>query len=45
MGGAIDIMNYAPFVAPGLSGPEYQFEEFQTMRAGKRLSDTCELRV
>jgi len=31
MAGAIDVMNYAPFVAPGLSGPEYQFEEFQTM--------------
>ena len=31
MDGAIDVMNYAPFVAPGLSGPEYQFEEFQTM--------------
>lgn len=29
--GIIDIMNYAPFVAPGLSGPEYQYEEFQTM--------------
>jgi predicted TIM-barrel fold metal-dependent hydrolase len=27
----IDVMNYAPFVAPGLSGPEYQFEEFKTM--------------
>lgn len=24
-------MNYAPFVAPGLSGTEYQFDEFQTM--------------
>jgi uncharacterized protein len=31
MTGVIDIMNYAPLVAPGLSGPEYQFEEFQTM--------------
>jgi predicted TIM-barrel fold metal-dependent hydrolase len=31
MTGIIDIMNYAPFVAPGLSGPEYQYEEFQTM--------------
>ncbi|MDN5862028.1 MAG: amidohydrolase family protein, partial [Salinisphaera sp.] len=31
MPGAIDVMNYAPFVAPGLSGPEYQYEEFQTM--------------
>ncbi len=31
MAGAIDIMNYAPFVAPGLSGPEYQYEEFQSM--------------
>ena len=28
---AIDIMNYAPFAAPGLSGPEYSFQEFQTM--------------
>lgn len=27
----IDIMNYAPFVAPGLSGPEFQYEEFQIM--------------
>lgn len=27
----IDMMNYAPFVAPGLSGPEYQYDEFQTM--------------
>ena len=27
----IDIMNYAPFVAPGLSGTEYQYEEFQVM--------------
>lgn len=24
-------MNYAPFVAPGLSGTEYQYDEFQTM--------------
>lgn len=31
MPGIIDIMNYAPFVAPDLSGPEYQYEEFQTM--------------
>lgn len=28
---AIDIMNYAPLVAPGLAGPEYQYEEFQLM--------------
>lgn len=27
----VDMMNYAPFVAPGLSGPEYQYDEFQTM--------------
>lgn len=27
----IDVMNYAPFVAPGLSGPEFQFKEFQIM--------------
>lgn len=31
MAGAIDVMNYAPFVAPGLAGPEYQSEEIQTM--------------
>ena len=31
MPGVIDIMNYAPFVAPGLSGTEYQYDEFQTM--------------
>jgi predicted TIM-barrel fold metal-dependent hydrolase len=31
MTAAIDIMNYAPLVAPGLSGPEYQYEEFQIM--------------
>ena len=31
MAGVIDIMNYAPLVAPGLSGTEYQYEEFQTM--------------
>lgn len=31
LSGVIDIMNYAPFVAPGLSGTEYQYEEFQTM--------------
>ena len=31
MTGVIDIMNYAPFVAPGLSGTEYQYDEFQTM--------------
>lgn len=28
---AIDVMNYAPLVAPGLAGPEYQAEEFQIM--------------
>ena len=28
---AIDIMQYAPFVAPGLSGPEYQSRELQIM--------------
>jgi uncharacterized protein len=27
----IDIMNYAPLVAPGLSGPEFQYREFQIM--------------
>ncbi|MGH3472700.1 MAG: amidohydrolase family protein [Nocardioidaceae bacterium] len=31
MPGIIDIMNYTPFVAPGLSGPEYQYDELQTM--------------
>ena len=31
MTAAIDVMNYAPLVAPGLSGPEYQYEEFQIM--------------
>jgi predicted TIM-barrel fold metal-dependent hydrolase len=31
MTGVIDIMNYAPLVAPGLSGTEYQYDEFQTM--------------
>src|SRR4029453_6997108 len=31
MVGAIDVMNYAPLVAPGLAGPEYQYEEFQIM--------------
>jgi len=28
---AIDIMQYAPFVAPGLSGPEYKSRELQIM--------------
>ena len=28
---AIDIMNYAPLIAPGLSGPEYACREFQIM--------------
>ena len=31
MAGAVDIMNYVPLVAPGLTGPEYAFEEFQIM--------------
>ena len=31
MTGAIDIMNYAPLVAPGLTGPEYASQEFQIM--------------
>jgi predicted TIM-barrel fold metal-dependent hydrolase len=31
MTAAVDVMNYAPLVAPGLSGPEYQYEEFQIM--------------
>jgi predicted TIM-barrel fold metal-dependent hydrolase len=28
---AIDIMNHAPFVAPGLFGPEFQYKELQIM--------------
>ena len=28
---SIDIMNHAPFVAPGLFGPEFQFREIQIM--------------
>ena len=28
---SIDIMNYAPLIAPGLSGPEYAATEFQIM--------------
>jgi predicted TIM-barrel fold metal-dependent hydrolase len=31
MTNAIDIMNYAPLVAPGLAGPEFASEEFQIM--------------
>jgi predicted TIM-barrel fold metal-dependent hydrolase len=31
VGVAIDVMNYAPLIAPGLAGPEYQSEEFQIM--------------
>lgn len=31
MTAAIDIMNYAPLIAPGLSGPEFQYDEFQIM--------------
>ena len=31
MTAAIDIMNYAPLVAPGISGHEFQYEEFQIM--------------
>jgi uncharacterized protein len=31
MTAAIDIMNYAPLIAPGLNGPEYRFEEFQIL--------------
>src|SRR5271165_6643544 len=30
---AIDIMNYAPLIAPGLSGPEYASREMQIMIA------------
>lgn len=28
---AIDVMNYAPLIAPGLAGPEYASEEFKIM--------------
>jgi uncharacterized protein len=28
---AIDMMNYAPLIAPGLSGPEYKYRELQIM--------------
>ena len=28
---AVDIMNYAPLVAPGISGMEFQYQEFQIM--------------
>ena len=28
---AIDMMNYGAFAAPGLSGPEYQYDEYQAM--------------
>jgi uncharacterized protein len=31
MTAAIDMMNYAPLVAPGLAGPEYAKEEFQIL--------------
>lgn len=31
MTAAIDIMNYAPLIAPGLSGPEYRYQEFQIL--------------
>ncbi len=31
MTAAVDIMNYAPLIAPGLSGPEFQYDEFQIM--------------
>lgn len=31
MTGSVDVMNYAPLIAPGLSGPEFRYEEFQTM--------------
>jgi uncharacterized protein len=37
---AIDIMNHAPFIAPGLSGPEFAFEEMQIMmRTTVRMLD------
>jgi uncharacterized protein len=28
---AIDAMNYAPLIAPGLTGPEYRYKEYQIM--------------
>ena len=28
---AVDMMNYAPLIAPGISGMEFQYEEFQIM--------------
>ncbi len=28
---AVDIMNYAPLIAPGISGMEFQYQEFQIM--------------
>ena len=31
MTAAIDVMNYAPLVAPGLTGPEYAKEEYQIL--------------
>jgi predicted TIM-barrel fold metal-dependent hydrolase len=42
MTAAIDVMNYAPLVAPGLAGPEYQYEEFQIMlrTTFKRMAET-----
>jgi uncharacterized protein len=44
---AIDIMNYAPLVAPGLAGPEYQYEEFQIMlrTTFKRMAETGVIRT
>jgi predicted TIM-barrel fold metal-dependent hydrolase len=33
MVGVIDVMNYAPLIAPGLTGPEFRFKEFQIMFA------------
>lgn len=41
MTAAIDVMNYAPLIAPGLAGPEYQYQEFQIMLATtfKRMAE------
>lgn len=44
---AIDVMNYAPLVAPGLAGPEYQYEEFQIMirTTFKRMAESGVLKT
>lgn len=47
MTAAIDIMNYVPLVAPGLTGPEYRFEEFQIMlrTTFKRMAETGSIKT